>query len=71
MCIVRMIHNTHLHRVGVNAVFPSVARKPGSIALDTMVPTVPDTSQSQGLVLLLTFSDSDIICTKLLHSVGN
>jgi hypothetical protein len=49
VCIVRMIHNTHVHRVGVNAVFPSVARQPSSIALDTIVPNVPDTSQSQGL----------------------
>jgi len=51
--------------------FPYVARQPGSIALDIMVPNVPDTSQSQGLVLLLTFSDFDIICTLPLHNVGN
>ena len=71
MYILRMTHNTHVHRVGVNAVFPFVARQPGSIALDTMVPTVPDTLQSQGLVLLLIFSDFGILRTVRLHSFGN
>jgi len=54
-----------------NIVFPFEARLLGSIALDTMVPTVPDTFQRQGIALLLTFSDFDIICTMRLHSVGN
>jgi hypothetical protein len=69
LCILRIVCNTEVNCVwGKCSV--TVCGQTANIALDTTVPTVPDTA-TQGLVLLLTFSDVDISCIVRLHSVGN